>query len=324
MRRKGITYYLNTVSLKLANRKFNRLRKASSFKKVIAKNKEELVQKYNLSPLNFPEFNLFYKTYFYFKSTSVFDDSYTFENGFPVSLKGIYKVPLIPLYYGLVHINTAFGKEIFDLQKLKDIADYTIKNARKTKSAFLIEHSFDYKIFDLKAPWISGITQAIACSFFVRLYVLTKDVEYLEAAKKFFHPCTTSHQENGCLVVTKSGLEWVEEYYTQPSAFVLSGHIFAIIAAAELFQVLHDKSYKFYTENWLRSLVSELSTYQFKEYIVHNKYQWKLSNIEYQGLYVGQFKHLYELTGNDVFLEFYNFYNKKINWKSFFSFYGIN
>ena len=154
--------------------------------------------------------------------------------------------------------------------------------------------------------------------------VLTSDEKYLEVAEKFFEVCSLSYDSGGCIVSTKSGLEWVEEYISKPHAFVLSGHIFAIIASGELYQLTKKEKYKFHTENWLRSLVSEFSSYQFEDYILHNKYQWKLSNIEYQCLYVGQFSHLYELTGNELFLDLYTYYNNKMNWKGFRSFYGIN
>lgn len=322
MRRKGFTYYLNTAKLKLANRRFDRLRMNSKYQSYVESNRKDNINRFNSSLLAFPEFSLFYQTYFYFKSTSIFDDVYHFKNGFPVGLKGKAEIPLVPLYYGLVYINTHSDK--LDIEKLKDIGEYISELSTKSESGLYLEHKFDYNIFGLKAPWISGITQSIACSFFLRLFILTKENHYLTLAEKFFLPCTKAFQDDGCMVSTKSGLEWVEEYNSKPQTLVLSGHIFAIIAAGELFQLTDKSNYKFVTENWLRSLVHELSSYQFENYIIHNKYQWKLSNIEYQGLYVGQFSHLYKLTGNELFLDLYTYYNNKLNWKSFYSFYGIN
>ena len=320
MRRKDLTYYFNTVKLKLANRKFLRISKTDQYIQEQEKRSDLLKSKYNKSALSFPEFNLFYKTYFYFDSTDIFSTNYEFKNGFPIGMKNGHQVPLIPLYFGLVYINTAFNTTSFDLQLLKNIANFTIENSTVKGNTLLLEHGFDYSIFGLKAPWTSGITQAIASSFFLRLYSITKDKAYLSQAEKYFKACTS---EEDCLTVTKSGLEWVEEYKSNPTALVLSGHIFAIIAAGELHQLTFKDEYKFYTENWLRSLVAELSSYQYEEYLIHNKFQWKFSNIEYQGLNVGQFLHLYELTGNEVFLELYKYYDSRLNWDNFNRFYGI-
>ncbi len=320
MRRKDLTYYFNTVKLKLANRKFLRLRNTDQYIQEQRERSDLLKSKYNQSALSFPEFDLFYKTYFFFDSTDIFSTNYEFKNEFPIGLKDSQRVPLIPLYFGLVYINTTFNTPAFDLKILENIANFTIENSTETGNAMLLEHGFDYSIFGLKAPWTSGITQAIASSFFLRIYSLTKDEAYLSTAQKYFNACTS---EDHCLTVTKSGLEWVEEYKSNPTALVLSGHIFAIIAAGELYQLTFKDEYKFHTENWLRSLIAELSSYQYEEYLVHNKFQWKFSNIEYQGLYVGQFLHLYELTGNEVFLELYRYYDNKLSWGNFRRFYGI-
>ncbi len=323
MRRKGIPYYLNTIKLKLANRRFHTPKHHSSYQTKLTKNKELYLDKYQKGPLRFPSFSLYYRTYFYFKNTDIFDESYMFYKGFPVSLKNGEKVPLIPLYYGLVYINTTFNTPEFDMSMLEEIAWYTIKNGEETDECLAYTHAFDYDVFDLEKNWTSGITQAIATSFFLRLYVITKNQDYLQYAKKSF-ACILSHNERfSCIRVTSSGLEWVEEYKSNPSAYVLSGHIFAIISAGELYQITKDDGYKFHTQNWLRSLVNEFSSYQFESYIIHNKYQEKLSNIEYQGLYIGQFLHLYELTGNDLFQDLYGYYNEQMNWTLFHSFYGI-
>lgn len=321
MRRKGFTYYKNTLVLKLANHRFFRWKDSSAYDEFVQNRRSEMEQKYNSSSLNFPEFNLQYLSYFYFDDVSSFDSSYQFEKGFPIALKGGNEVPLFPLYFGLVYINSHFNKSNFDVDLLKRIADFTLEKSTSSGDVLLLHRDFDYSIFNLKAPWVSGITQAIASSFFCRLYVLTQEKKYLENAKSFFKACTS---EKYCLRSTKKGQEWVEEYLSEPSAYVLTGHIFAIVSAAELYQLTAQEQYKIHTEVWLRSLVSELSSYQYKDYIVHNKYQWKLSNIEYQGLYVGQFKHLYDLTGNDLFLELFQYYNSIMNWNSFYSFYGIN
>jgi len=320
MRRKDLTYYINTVKLRIANRKFIRIKDSEAFTQNVKIRKSQYLQKYNKSVLSFAEFNLQYKTYFYFPNTDHFDNTYSFTNGFPTSLKGKDTLPLIPLYFGLVYINSKYNSADFDIDLLKRIGNHTLKHSKKRDEGLVLEHKFDYEIFGLKSPWISGITQSIACSFFCRLYALTNEPTYLSQAEQFLHPCT---KEVGCLAVTKSGLEWVEEYKSNPSAFVLSGHIFAIIASGELFQISANSKYKFHTENWLRSLISELSSYQYKDYILHNKYQWKLSNLEYQGLYIGQFIHLYELTGNELFLELFKYYDKVINWNNFNRFYGI-
>ena len=107
MRRKGITYYLNTVKLKLANRRYNKLREHNQYIDKIDSNRKEFLDRFNKGYLAFPKFSLNYQTYFYFKSTDIFSDVYRFHNGFPIGLKGAPDVPLIPIYYGFCLLYTS-------------------------------------------------------------------------------------------------------------------------------------------------------------------------------------------------------------------------
>lgn len=316
MRRKDLKYYLKTIQLKWNAIRFAREAKSSTFQSNIANRRREYLKKWDQTFLKVQVFSPYYPTYFYLKDTSIFDGPYHFENGFPISLKDSnYVNPLFPIYYGLVDLNT--NKYDSDLHESISKYIFDISNDNR------LEYTFDYSLFGLKAPWISGITQSLGTSYLLRQYTLTKNINYLEKAKGLFSVCLLSIQSSGLLRSTKSCFEWVEEYPSDNGSFVLNGHMFAIIAALELYQVTEEEIYKHTANQWIKSLLFHLPEYQYDKYLLHNKRQNKLSNIEYQGLYVGLFKHLSVLTKHPLFMEFHHFYNSEMDWPRFNRFYGI-
>jgi len=291
------------------------------FQKGIKIRRKEFKTKWENTILEVQPFKSFYTAYFYLKDTSVFDGPYEWNNRFPISLKSNKNPnPLFPIYFGLVNLNS---ETTFDVDLHTSIDEYLDIISIKSEVGRKLEYGFDYDLFELKSPWCSGLTQSLAASYYLRMYLQSKDKSCLEKAESYFSWCMVSFEKGGVLSSTSAGLEWVQEYPSENASYVLNGHMFAIIGVIELYQVTEKTFYKHTAEQWIRSLIHHLPEYQYKQYLLHNKLQGKLSNIEYQGLYVGLFKHLYESTKHPLFLEFYQFYNGEMDWKRFNRFYGI-
>ena len=323
MRRKDLRYYFKTVGLRLKGKAFELQKGNRQSLSKLAQRRAEYKEKFDSTELTFTDFQPYFHTYSYFTDSSIFGEEYLFHRGFPIALSGGMKSPLLPLYFALVLHNQQYSEGTTDSKVFREISEYTITNSDHQLGLLKLQYEEDFKLFGLSAPWISGITQSISTSFFCRMYFIEKDVKYLQLAEEAIAPCLISVESGGLLCSTHLGLEWVEEYPSDPASYVLNGHMFSIIAVIELYQLTGKSLYYSKATEWIKSLVAHIAEYQYKEYLLHNTYQIKLSNIEYQGLYVGLFKHLYELTRHPLFLEFYDFYNANIDWTSFKKFYGI-
>ncbi len=319
MRRKDLKYYIKTAILRWKALGFAISRKHPQYSNAISVHQNLIESKLEETQLQYTAFQSYFYTYYYLDDTSIFDEVYRWEHGVPISLKSeSSKNPLFPIYYGLVSWNTSKGTV-----DLAPILQQMNELGTKSELGFHWDYQDDFSLFGLKAPWKSGLTQSLGTCLYLRAYSQSQDKIYLERAKQAFAWNLVSIEQGGLLSATKAGLEWVEEYPNKPANHVLNGHIFAIIAAIELFQITEEAFYKFTADNWIKSLLHHLSEYQYKQYLLHNLKQIKFSNIEYQGLYVGLFKHLYRLTQHPLFHEFHLFYNDCIDWDDFNRFYGI-
>ena len=144
--------------------------------------------------------------------------------------------------------------------------------------------------------------------------ILTKLVNSLQIEKK----------DGGILIQTPEGLPWIEEYPGEKPSYVLNGFIFCIIALLEYEQLFPNEEIRDFNNKLIESLLRSLPFYQRGKYFKYSRMYPTLSNIEYQGVYVCQFKHLYELTNMDVFKDLFQRYNQTMNWHAFSDFYEIN
>lgn len=325
MRRKDWKYYLKTIFLKWNAYRFSQYKKTETYRHFVKQRREEYLNKLKEVDLQFSDFNPFYQVYFYFGESQIFNKVYEKIDGVPIRLKSQnLENPLLPFYFGLLENNAQLKKAENSPEIFTNI-DIITDDLSLVKSDLIIYNYLeDYELFNLKAPWNSGLTQSLACSYYCRRAYSNQESSFITKAEKLFASLVLSVEKGGLLQSTKDGLEWVEEYPSKPASYVLNGHMFAIIAAIELFQCTNIEEYAFQAKLWIKSLLHHLPEYQYKQYLLHNKYQNKLSNIEYQGLYIGLFKHLYQLTKHPIFLEFYTFYQDNMDWKSFYRFYGIS
>lgn len=80
----------------------------------------------------------------------------------------------------------------------------------------------------LEAPWYSGMAQGIALAGFVRLYEITGEARWLDAAHRTFASFLVPRQAGKPWVTAvENGLLWLEEYPWQPLDHTFNGHNFA-------------------------------------------------------------------------------------------------
>lgn len=155
---------------------------------------------------------------------------------------GLQYTPVAVSQYALgnyeLYLNTKDEKykEIFLKQ-----ADWLVRNEITTNKGFGIwEYKFDWKPYNIKAPWISAMAQGQAISVLLRAYQLTGDERYFSAAKRALGAFDVDIEMGGVKTVDIDGLIWYEEYPSDPPSHVLNGFIFALLGIYDFYRVTND------------------------------------------------------------------------------------
>jgi heparosan-N-sulfate-glucuronate 5-epimerase len=117
-------------------------------------------------------------------------------------------------------------------------AGWLVRTQSRRSGAWL--YGFRWRVIGsqlrLDAPWASAIAQGQAMSLLARMYVLTGQRRYLEAARKGRRPLTRPVARGGVLASLRNR-PWYEEYPTRPPSFVLNGFMFALLGLYDLTMV---------------------------------------------------------------------------------------
>ena len=330
MRKKNLKYYSNTLLLK-ANALKHRLL-YSTTKKDRIKHAEIYQGAFRKHDFNF---NVELKELEYFHTYGYFQKAGDLEKAVLINDQGVcfssvgsnyknYFNPLFPSYYGLVVFNEYLAtksKERLDVF-WKQIS--ALKEHGHFKSdLFHLPIPFDYPDFNLKAPWMAGITQALAASMFFRANLLMPNSDFIKYQKGCVDSLYLSTNENGVFCKSPEGKDWIEEYPSVQPSYVLNGFIFCIIAVIEYYIISKEETYKKKAIRLIESLISSLHEYKLGKYWRYDRKFWKFSNLEYQALHIFQFLHLYKLTNFDLFKEISIEANNHIDWDNFFYFYQM-
>ena len=133
------------------------------------------------------------------------------------------------------------------LRRAEANAQRLIDRRVESRDGWYYPYDFDFAVLGdttqtLKAPWYSGMAQGVALSAFTRLYQVTKDPAWKDAADATFASLNTgpvSGEPFGSWVSTTGDL-WLEEYPRWPverSERVLNGHIYAAFGVYDYAQL---------------------------------------------------------------------------------------
>lgn len=321
---KSFNYYLNTIYLKLLgySQYFVGISDKQYFKNL------ELV--FDRNKINDPQsiFLLQYHTFEFFVTPGELGNHLHFEGDIAFSRKDSnfkHCSYLFPSYFGLVcfnHFIRAGSSESFNLSKKQ--LDYLIKHGTETEDGFFLFYSEIINKFHLKGKWYAGITQAEMLSLALRIFSNEFDQNLEIIIHKLAHSLILTKEQGGIRISTPEGYPWIEEYPGSKPSYVLNGFIFCVIALLEYELMFPSETINKINEQLLESLIKSLIHYKRGKYFKYSRLYPTLSNIEYQGVYVCQFKHLYLLTGNEAFRQLFEETNQNMNWQAFFNFYEIS
>ena len=332
MPKKDIRYYINTIKLKCQAVTFHLLDKCSLIDRM--KKKDEIFFS-NLYDSHFKttiqlnnSFSTEYITYRYLPTSELFSPHLLFDmsdnilhtEGVAMCRSDVkpYYNPLFQAYFGLVCYN-----------------DFLVNQDEKAIERFWVQINHLKKIGHSKknlllfyyddGRWYAGITQALIGSAFIRAYILSNDEEWKQLAYQTLSALFEPTENGGVFKKTPEGFDWVEEYpLSKKHPYVLNGFIFALTSLYEyLILCENDVFFANHLEKLNETLFKTFHHFKRKGYFKYSRFHWVFQNIEYQGLMVCQFLHLYELSKNEAFNIVAQLLNKDMVWDAFFRFYDM-
>jgi len=266
----------------------------------------------------------YYYTYFPFKQPKdlelhlIFDDSGVAKCSKESLEFQQYYNPLFAAYYGLICFNHFIKtKNKKSLDKFWTQVYFLENFVQPFKGQLILSYHFDYKKYNLEKGWYAGITQSLGSSLFLRAFQLSKEHKYQNIANKLLGAMFIPIEEGGILVHNFEGHPWIEEYPSSPPSYVLNGYLFCLIGLAE-YRALFEYNFPISLERLFKSFFQNFHRYKYGFDIRYCLYRFQFSNIQYQGLYIFLFLHLFLLTKAPVFKTLLLEFLKKMNWPLYF------
>ncbi len=168
-------------------------------------------------------------------------------------------------------------------------------------------HHFDWEYrTPLKAPWYSGLAQGQGISALVRAHEVAGDGRYLDAARRAFEPFTRRVEDGGVLHRDEKCRAWIEEYIVSPPTHILNGFIWAAWGIYDLGLATGDPAAKSLWGECVATLREVLPSYDTGFWSLYEHSGTKLRMVAspfYHALHIVQLRVLHALTGDPVFQE---------------------
>lgn len=207
-----------------------------------------------------------------------------------------------------------FGKEKY-LEDAKRHAQVLLDNRTEINGAYFFAYHFEFPLHGYEdekvmPPWYSALSQGAILGGFSRLYHVTKDPKYKDAAEKTFlslqnrriGDTDTPHSWMQC--VNQRGLVWLEEYPTDTPNFVLNGMIVAMVGVYDYYRLVGSDVAEALLRGTLETIKQQIYEFRIEGGISryckgHPKGNYK----GYHDMHVHQLMMLNEMTGDDFFMQ---------------------
>ena len=232
------------------------------------------------------------------------------ESGVPVLVLNNknYYFPVTVAQYGLGNYDRyQTTKENRCLNKFFEVANWFAKSHVTVDSSCVWYSYFENKLYSLKAPWASAMSQGQGISVLVRAFIISMEQKYLDvalgAAKLFQIPV----RRGGIRTMVKGRYVFYEEFPSDRPSLVLNGFIFSLWGLYDLCLVTKEKIIMQLYREGLETLITILPEYDFLGWSRYDQYDFSLPNITsifYHRLHIEQLKVMDQLTGNQVFRKY--------------------
>jgi heparosan-N-sulfate-glucuronate 5-epimerase len=196
----------------------------------------------------------------------------------------------------------------------------------------ILEYRFPWPLYNLTAPWRSAMAQAQAIEAMTYAYQITHDKKYLDTAKLLLDSFFIEVKDGGVTDKLSSsvpndgnlgrGIEhqgkegWWYELFAGNNkdavvSKVLNGHMFALMSLHKYYQATHDEEAKYIFNQGVVALKQNLPRYDNESYSYYDILK-KDPTFRYHYYHIKVLKQLYDITHEEIFLD----YSKK--WSDYF------
>ena len=170
-------------------------------------------------------------------------------------------------------------------------------------------HNFDFDYrHTLHAPWYSGLAQGQGVSLLVRAWKETGEQKYVDAARRAFNTLLVDIMDGGTLYIDEKGQLWIEEYVVPPPpTHILNGFIWASWGVYDYWLATKQQCARDLFDALMRTIMNELPHYDIGFWSLYEQSGTLLPMIAsafYHRLHIAQLKVLHRITGQEVFGEF--------------------
>jgi len=196
------------------------------------------------------------------------------------------------------------------LNRAKAQAGRLIARAKKVGTAWYIPYPFDFYLHGranarMAAPWYSAMAQGQAITLFVRLYEVTNDVAYRNAADGVFGSfLRPSGAANPWVVrVDKYKRLWLEEYPGTSPDRTLNGHLFATFGMWDYWRLTQDERAKTLYQGALTTAADYFTAYRNAKWLSQYclTHPTALSDV-YHPIHIRQFFKVFTMSRGLAFL----------------------
>lgn len=174
----------------------------------------------------------------------------------------------------------------------------------------LLEYDFPWH-YDLKPPWHSAMTQAVAMQALIRAHEETGQEKYLDTAKRLLNSFFVEVKDGGVTYKTVSDGWWYELYPSGNQSRVLNGMTYTLIGLYDYYQYTHDPSARALFDLGVTALKKNLPLYEYEGNYSNYDILGTTNPLGYHKAHIETLCLLYEITKEELFKEFY------IKWRNF-------
>lgn len=135
------------------------------------------------------------------------------------------------------------------------LSQWLLDNAIQTDSTLILPYGFDFPKFKMKAPWTSGLAQAVAMTVFAQRASIDPDPAWKDAFHKTLH--TLKPGSPHTLTLPDSSL-WFMEYPGDAAPYALSGMISTLLEIDRCYKLTHEPLLRDLFDRGYRAVIGKL------------------------------------------------------------------
>ncbi|MEN9441386.1 MAG: hypothetical protein RLZ33_1463 [Bacteroidota bacterium] len=172
----------------------------------------------------------------------------------------------------------------------------------KEEKGIFFRETHESDRYNLPKNWVSAMAQGECLSFYLRMFQILQDDSILQKCHLIFNTMMVPVSENGVKTTDENGYNWLEEYPSTPSSYVLNGFIYAVFGIQDYFRITKSEIAKTELNHYFKTLEDNIEKFDAGFWSYYDLQYKELVKFYYQkNVHAPQMEALYKLTGSTKF-----------------------